>query len=41
MELEQDSGYICCKCYSPILESDLLYDTNYNFYHKGCKNGGN
>ena len=35
---EIDSGYMCSKCYLPILESILVFDDeNYKFYHKECE----
>ena len=44
MELEQDSGYMCSKCYLPILESVLVFNEEKiefyhkrNFYHKECE----
>lgn len=38
METEQDSGYMCNKCWLPILESLLVFnEERTEFYHKGCE----
>lgn len=38
METEQDSGYMCTKCYLPIKESVLVFnEEKFEFYHKECE----
>jgi len=34
----EDSGYICSKCYSEIKTQDLVFDEEkYEYYHKECE----